>query len=726
MAIILRSVKDSALTFAEMDGNITDLDTRINAIDSAHIRSVAGTDSANVVKVINSTIDSAFVKLKVKTDQNLQMTDSVVFGTLQVTGNLTVNGTTTTLSSQTLSVGNRSVILADSAANAAAADSGGVILRGAGANMLYRSATDKWNFNKGVIAPNFQGNYLGFDSDFGVARAATNTDSISEGLSNLYHTNTRVDNRINTVVNASYVQARQANFDFLDSAEAIQLFDSSYVNARVNPNLFTDSAEVTAIADSAYVQLRQNKNFDALTNTPTTADSYGITDVIKTSGAVAMAGTLNLGSNAITGATTVAANSFNGNVNATTVGSTNVNTTNLDVTGAADFAGATITGLDTMDSNYVAAMIDSSYIRGIADSAYIRTVASDLDSALTQQMINSAYVQARQTTYNTSDFPDSAFVTSRPLSTFDNDEKYLDSTTVQGVIDTSYITSRQTTYNTSDFLDSTSVGNVINSAYIQAREADTLASVAGRGDSTNTALKLHGGITVTGGITADSIANSGLGFGAVTSASDVQLSANGGAGVVNVLGSKITNLGTPTADSDAATKAYVDSSRTTFRNDYIIAELNAKTTTTTTDAYMPLNTTPIAENSPTVGYSFSGTEAIRTDMAGHYNVTGTVSWFKHSGQNNLKVTLQKSSGGGYNNIPGGMGAINCGDSGYGSITVDANLSLAANDLIRINVDQTSVTSPNSNNNTDNYISSPGISGEGAFPGYSMLKVMKLG
>ena len=57
MAIVLRSTKDSALTFAEMDGNITDLDTRISAIDSAHIRSVAGTDSANVVKVINSKID---------------------------------------------------------------------------------------------------------------------------------------------------------------------------------------------------------------------------------------------------------------------------------------------------------------------------------------------------------------------------------------------------------------------------------------------------------------------------------------------------------------------------------------------------------------------------------------------------------------------------------------------------------------------------------------------
>ena len=33
---------------------------------------------------------------------------------------------------------------------------------------------------------------------------------------------------------------------------------------------------------------------------------------------------------------------------------------------------------------------------------------------------------------------------------------------------------------------------------------------------------------------------------------------------------------------------------------------------------------------------------------------------------------------------------------------------------------------NSNDNTQNYISSPGISGEGAHPGFSILKLMKIG
>ena len=723
MAIILRSSKDSALTFAEMDGNITDLDTRISAIDSAFIKAVAGTDSANVIKVINATVDSDYVRRKTLLEQSLGRADSVVFSSLQVTGNLVVNGTTTTLSSQTLSVGNRNVILADSAANAAAADSGGVILKGANANILYKVANDKWNFNKGIVAPNLLGKYLGADSDFDVKFALASTDSLSEGATNQYYTNTRVDQRINLVVDANYIQARQANFDFLDSSEAIQLFDSAYVNARVNPNLFTDSAEVTAIADSAYVQLRQDKAFSSITGTPTTLAGYGITDAFKADGSTAMLGVLNLNNNAITNVTTIAANAVNASLNSSTA-----NITNLDVTGTADFGGATITGLDITDSVAITQMIDSAYVRGLADSAYIRTVASDLDSALTQQMIDSPYVQARQRLYNTSDFPDSAFVTSRPVSTFTNDAGYLTSGTVGGVVDNAYVQSRQIQYNTSDFLDSTTVALVVDAGYISSRisATETLASVTARGDSTAESILFKGGITVTGGVTTDSIANTGIGFGALTSASDIQLSANGGAGVINVNTSKITNVGNPTSNQDAVTKSYVDTNISTFRNDYIIAELGAKTTTTNTDAFMPLNTTPISEHSPSVNYTFSGTEAIRTNVAGHYNVSSTVTWYKENGQNGLKVTLQKSSGGAFSNIPGGMGSINCGDSGFGSVTISSDISLAANDLIRVNIDQISAAAPNSNNENDNYISSPGISGEGAHPGYSILKVMKLG
>ena len=76
-----------------------------------------------------------------------------------------------------------------------------------------------------------------------------------------------------------------------------------------------------------------------------------------------------------------------------------------------------------------------------------------------------------------------------------------------------------------------------------------------------TDLDLNGNdITGTGNINiTGSITSTAVGTPTITSATDIILSANSGSGIVNASGSKITNLGTPTADTDAATKAYVDS-----------------------------------------------------------------------------------------------------------------------------------------------------------------------
>lgn len=74
-------------------------------------------------------------------------------GELVVRGNLTVQGTTTTINSTTVSVNDKNLVLADSAANAAAADGagltvGGALYSGTKATILYDGATDRWDFNK--------------------------------------------------------------------------------------------------------------------------------------------------------------------------------------------------------------------------------------------------------------------------------------------------------------------------------------------------------------------------------------------------------------------------------------------------------------------------------------------------------------------------------------------------------------------------------------------------
>jgi hypothetical protein len=69
---------------------------------------------------------------------------------LVVSGDLTVNGTTTTLNSTTLDVDDINITVAKGAANAAAANGAGLTVDGASATILYTSSGDKWSFNKPI------------------------------------------------------------------------------------------------------------------------------------------------------------------------------------------------------------------------------------------------------------------------------------------------------------------------------------------------------------------------------------------------------------------------------------------------------------------------------------------------------------------------------------------------------------------------------------------------
>jgi hypothetical protein len=76
--------------------------------------------------------------------------DTTLNGALIVQGNLTVNGTTTTLNSTTLEIDDKNIVLASGAANAAAADGAGITIDGANATILYDATEDKFSYSKGV------------------------------------------------------------------------------------------------------------------------------------------------------------------------------------------------------------------------------------------------------------------------------------------------------------------------------------------------------------------------------------------------------------------------------------------------------------------------------------------------------------------------------------------------------------------------------------------------
>jgi len=95
---------------------------------------ISSTDGSNVLYIDPSPVDS----------------DG---GTLVIRGNLTVQGTQTIVNSTTVSINDLNMVLADSAANATAADGAGITIGGAGysgtqATFTYNGANDEWEMNK--------------------------------------------------------------------------------------------------------------------------------------------------------------------------------------------------------------------------------------------------------------------------------------------------------------------------------------------------------------------------------------------------------------------------------------------------------------------------------------------------------------------------------------------------------------------------------------------------
>jgi hypothetical protein len=116
-------------------------------------------------------------------------------GTVEIKGSLQVNGTTTTVNSTTVDIADLNITVAKGAANAGAADGAGLTVDGAGATLTYDSTNDRWSINKALA-----GNVTGTVSDI----SNHDTDSLSEGTTNLYHTDARADARITNAGSANW------------------------------------------------------------------------------------------------------------------------------------------------------------------------------------------------------------------------------------------------------------------------------------------------------------------------------------------------------------------------------------------------------------------------------------------------------------------------------------------------------------------------------------------
>ena len=146
-------------------GNVTSL------IDSGITNNILGT-SNQVTVTTGSKTATIGLPTNVTVDSNLTVGGYIagpaVFtidpaavgdstGKVVILGDLQVDGVTTTINSTTVSISDKNIVLADSAADSSQANGAGITVNGANATITYTSLNDRWTFNK---APYYNANRI--------------------------------------------------------------------------------------------------------------------------------------------------------------------------------------------------------------------------------------------------------------------------------------------------------------------------------------------------------------------------------------------------------------------------------------------------------------------------------------------------------------------------------------------------------------------------------------
>ena len=336
------------------------------------------------------------------------------------------------------------------------------------------------------------------------------------------------------IVSGTYIQANQT--DYLDSSLTTQLINAAYIQANqtsYNTSDFADSAFVTTqinnLIDGAPGALNTLNELAAALNDDSDAYNTLLASINANTSAIAgkldSALTISLIDSAYVAARVTASSGTDSAVVNTLIDAKTQVLDIGDIVGADGTSGQILKSLGNGNSTWInqATLVRPHLVAGSnitydsATGVIASTASGGIDSALTTQLIDSAYVQARQTLYSTADFADSAFVTTQinnlidgapgALNTLnelaaalnDDSDAYntllalinantsavngkLDSALTTQLINAAYIQANQTLYSTADFADSAFVTtqvatrldsaltiSLIDSAYVAAR-----------------------------------------------------------------------------------------------------------------------------------------------------------------------------------------------------------------------------------------------------------------
>jgi len=279
-----------------------------------------------------------------------------VGGDTTITGNLTVNGVTTTVNSTTLDVDDLNITVAKGAASSAAADGAGLTVEGPSpsATLLYTHATTSWNFNKLVIGTglNVTGNISGAVINAGALNATGTTTLVAVNSSGF----------INTTGNISASAVNGATLNVTGTSTLAAVNSSGFINTTGNISAsavnsatlnVTGTSTLAAVNSSGLINTTGNISA-AIINGGAINSTGFINTTGNISGAVVNTGALN-----VTGTSTLAAVNSSGlinttgNVSASTVNAAQFNTTGNVLATAGVFNALTVNGALAATGNVI-------------------------------------------------------------------------------------------------------------------------------------------------------------------------------------------------------------------------------------------------------------------------------------------------------------------------------------------------------------------------------------
>ncbi len=196
-------------------------------------------------------------------------------GTLVVAGNLQVDGTTTTIDAETLTIKDKDIIVAKDSINKVAADGAGLIVDcgiDTDATILYDAVTDQWDLNNTVTAPSFSGPLTGNASSATVLETARTIGGVSfDGSTNIDLAGVNTAGNQSTSGNAGTATAletaRDINGTAFDGSGDITItaaagtLTGATLNSGVTASSLTSVGTLTALTSAGDVTINTNAFF---------------------------------------------------------------------------------------------------------------------------------------------------------------------------------------------------------------------------------------------------------------------------------------------------------------------------------------------------------------------------------------------------------------------------------------------------------------------------------